>query len=168
MAEVDNNAIRRVERRDPLTDLPDRSFLLARLATLLGGDRQADREFAVLFLDLNNFKQINDRHGHLLGDRVLREVAQRLQHCVREGDHVTRYGGDEFVLLLEGVSNWDAVEAVVTRIRSELAQPIRLREGTFQLSLSIGLAKAEPHHQSPEDVLRDADLAMYAAKHADD
>jgi diguanylate cyclase (GGDEF)-like protein len=153
-------------RRDPLTELPDRAFLLSRLATLLQGDRAADRDFAVLFIDLDNFKQINDRHGHLLGDRVLREVSQRLISCVREGDHVTRYGGDEFVVLLEQVSGREEVAPVIGRIRAVLAEPIELPEGTFILSASIGVAEAGPHHRTPEDVISEADRQMYAAKRA--
>jgi diguanylate cyclase (GGDEF)-like protein len=149
---------------DPLTALPDRAFLMARLATLLAGERVADREFAVLFLDLDNFKHINDRNGHLVGDRVLRDVAGRLQSCVRDGDHVTRFGGDEFVVLLERVSGMTEIEPVVTRIRAALSEPLSLPEGNFSLSLSIGVAKSAPHLQSPEEVLAEADREMYAAK----
>jgi diguanylate cyclase (GGDEF)-like protein len=153
-------------RRDPLTGLPDRNFLISRLATLLEGDRAADRQFAVLFLDLNNFKQINDSHGHLFGDRVLRSVAGRLSECVREGDHVTRFGGDEFVVLLEGVTKPDEISPVVARIHDALASPIVLPEGEFSLSLSIGVAQSAPHHRTADDVLSDADREMYAAKRA--
>jgi diguanylate cyclase (GGDEF)-like protein len=130
----------------------------------LEGERVADREFAVLFIDLDNFKQINDRNGHLIGDGVLREVAKRLQSCVRECDHVTRYGGDEFVVLLERVSGLAEVEPVVARIRAALSEPAILSEVRFSLSLSIGVAKSAPHLRSPEDVLAEADRAMYAAK----
>ena len=154
------------DRRDPLTGLPDRTFLHNRLAAMLEGDRSADRQCAVLFVDLNNFKQINDRHGHLLGDRVLCEVARRLTSCVREGDYVTRYGGDEFVVLLQNVSGPDEIEPVIERVRSALADPIVLPEGQFMLSLSVGVAVAEPHHLSPEDVLSEADRRMYEAKRA--
>jgi diguanylate cyclase (GGDEF)-like protein len=153
-------------RRDPLTQLPDRAFLLARLSTLLEGERAADRQFAVLFIDLDNFKHINDRHGHLLGDRVLREVAARLSGCVREGDHVARFGGDEFVVLLERVARIEEAAPVIGRIRNALAMPIVLPEGEFHLSLSMGAAQAAEHHRTPEDLLSDADRQMYAAKQA--
>jgi diguanylate cyclase (GGDEF)-like protein len=149
---------------DPLTALPDRSFLLARLAALLESERVPDRDFAVLFLDLDNFKQINDRYGHLIGDQVLREVARRLQRCVRECDHVTRYGGDEFVVLLERVSGTAAIESVLGRIRAAVFDPIVVPEGRFDLSLSIGVARSAPHLRFPEDVLGEADRQMYAAK----
>jgi diguanylate cyclase (GGDEF)-like protein len=159
-------AVNAVMRRDPLTQLPDRSFLLSRLSTLIEGERAEDRRFAVLFVDLNNFKRINDEYGHLLGDRVLREVARRLSTCVREGDHVTRFGGDEFVILLERVDGPGAVDPVVNRIHDSLSRPIVLPEAQFDLSLSIGVARAAAHHRTATDVLNDADREMYAAKRA--
>jgi diguanylate cyclase (GGDEF)-like protein len=153
-------------RCDPLTQLPDRNFLLARLSARLQGDRAADRKFAVLFVDLNSFKQINDEHGHLLGDRVLREVADRLVTCVRQGDYVTRFGGDEFVILVEHIEGPEEIAPVVSRIHDSFAQPIVLPEGTFPLSLSIGATQAGAHHRTADHILADADRAMYAAKRA--
>jgi diguanylate cyclase (GGDEF)-like protein len=151
-------------RRDPLTGLFDRSILLARIDDLLQGDRAADRQFAVLFIDLDNFKQVNDAHGHLVGDRVLREVAQRLAGCVRESDQIVRFGGDEFVALIEHVSARDEIQPVVDRIHAALSTPIELPEGEATLSVSVGIAQATADHQTPEDVLGDADRAMYALK----
>jgi diguanylate cyclase (GGDEF)-like protein len=153
-------------RRDPLTQLPDREFLLSRLSSRLQGDRAADRKFAVLFVDLDNFKQINDAYGHLLGDRVLREVASRLSESIRQGDNVTRFGGDEFVVLLENIEAPEEIVPVVARVRDAFATPIVLAEGEFQLSLSIGVTKSAPHHRTAEDVLAEADREMYAAKRA--
>jgi diguanylate cyclase (GGDEF)-like protein len=152
------------ERFDPLTRIPDRDFLSFRLSTLLHSKRLADRQFAVLFIDLDNFKQVNDAHGHLVGDRVLCEVARRLVGCVRDGDHVVRYGGDEFVVLVERVADSRTIESIIGRIHAALARPIALPQGEFMLSLSIGVAQASPDHQVPDDVLREADRAMYAAK----
>jgi diguanylate cyclase (GGDEF)-like protein len=154
------------QRNDPLTGVADRAFLFARLEGLLHGDRTVDRQFAVLFIDLNNFKEVNDTHGHLVGDRVLREVALRLTSCVRTCDHVARYGGDEFVVLLERVSGWDEIAPVVDRIHAALKHSIALDQGEVVLSVSIGVAEASPGHQSPEDLLAEADRAMYAAKRA--
>ena len=152
------------ERRDPLTGLRDRQFLMLRLAALLRGERLGDHQFAVLFVDLDNFKLVNDANGHLMGDRVLREVARRLSGCVRDGDHVVRFGGDEFVVLVERVSGASEIEPIIRRIHAALEKPIALPESEFTLSLSIGVAVASPDHHSPDDLLRDADRAMYAAK----
>jgi diguanylate cyclase (GGDEF)-like protein len=153
-------------RLDPLTNLPDRSFLLARMETLLQGDRIGDRAFAVLFIDLDNFKQANDRFGHIAGDRILRSAADRLRHCVRENDHVVRFGGDEFVVLLEGVAERADVEPVIERIGQAFLEPFDLATERIKLSLSIGVAVASLLHRSPEDVLSEADSDMYAAKRA--
>ena len=154
------------ERRDPLTGLPDREFLLSRLTELLGDGRSADRQFAVLFVDLDNFKEVNDRFGHLVGDRVLHEAARRLAGCVRDGDRLVRYGGDEFVMLVERVTRPDEVEPIVRRIETAIAQPIVLPEGEVTLSLSVGAAMASSEHRTPEELLAAADRAMYASKRA--
>jgi diguanylate cyclase (GGDEF)-like protein len=151
---------------DALTGLPDRSFLLSKLAELTSGERAADRQFAVLFVDLDNFKQVNDAHGHLVGDRVLSVVSRRLSDSIRDGDYVVRYGGDEFVLLVDRITTPSEVEPVVSRIHLVLAEPISLPEGDFTLSASIGAALATPEDRRPEDLLAAADRAMYAAKRA--
>jgi len=152
------------ERRDPLTGLPDRDFLLARLSELMRSERAAYGQFAVLFVDLDNFKQVNDEFGHLVGDQVLREAARRLSACVRDGDSVVRFGGDEFVVLVEGVASCGDIEPIIERLHAALAKPIAIPDGQVTLSLSIGVAEASPDHRSPDDLLRAADRAMYAAK----
>jgi diguanylate cyclase (GGDEF)-like protein len=152
------------DRRDPLTGLHDRSFLLSRLEALMRGARSADHEFAVLFVDLDNFKQINDAFGHLVGDGVLGEVACRLSQCVRDGDYVVRFGGDEFIVLIEQLTHAGDVQPVVDRIHSALEEPIAIPQGEAQLSVSIGVATASPEFRSPEDLLAAADRAMYASK----
>jgi diguanylate cyclase (GGDEF)-like protein len=151
-------------RYDSLTGLPDREFLLSRLSALLGGGRAAYHHFAILFVDLDNFKQVNDAHGHLIGDQVLREAARRLSHCVREGDYVVRFGGDEFVVLIERLGDWRDIQPVVDRIHAALEKPIALPVGEFRLSVSIGAAEASPEFRSPEEMLAAADRAMYASK----
>ena len=151
-------------RFDPLTGLADREFLLSRLAALMRGERCGDRDFAVLFVDLDNFKQVNDAHGHLIGDRVLREVARRLSSCVREGDHVVRFGGDEFVVLVENLALESEAQPIINRIHSVLAKPIALPEGAVTLTASIGAAQASVDHNVPEDLIAEADRAMYSSK----
>lgn len=153
-------------RRDPLTGLPDRAFALARLAELLRTDRSPIPLFAVLFVDLDNFKTVNDAHGHLMGDRVLQEVAQRLSECVRDQDQVARFGGDEFVVLAEGVAAAPDVAQIISRIHAQLEDPIRLPVGQITLSVSVGVAVASASHRTPEDILAEADRAMYASKRA--
>ena len=152
------------ERRDPLTGLQDRAFLLAHLEELLHSARSADHHFAVLFVDLDNFKQINDAYGHLVGDEVLVEIARRLSRCVRDEDYVVRFGGDEFVVLIERIGERRDVQPVVERIHDALEEPIALPVGDFRLSVSIGTAEASPKFQSPEEMLAAADRAMYASK----
>lgn len=153
-------------QRDPLTGLPDREFLMTRLRTLLEGHRVADRQFAVVFLDLDHFKRVNDDFGHLVGDEVLREAARRIASCLREGDQVVRYGGDEFVAVIEDVSVAHEVKPVICRIRMALAKPFELPRGEVTLSVSAGIALASEAGGSPEELLAVADRAMYAAKRA--
>jgi diguanylate cyclase (GGDEF)-like protein len=151
-------------RQDPLTGLQDREFLLNRVGSLLRGNRAGDRQFAMLFLDLDNFKQVNDEFGHLVGDNVLREAARRIANCVREGDHVVRFGGDEFVVLVERVAAAIEIEPVVSRIRSAFVKPIAFPKGEVTLTLSIGVAQASDDYRTAEELLAAADRAMYAAK----
>jgi len=151
---------------DPLTGLADRAFLMDRLTSLVEGERSRDHQCAVLFVDVDGFKQVNDAHGHLVGDRVLCEVARRLAECVRSDDHVARYGGDEFVVLLEHVSGRGEIQPVVDRIGAAFDRPVELPQGSVRLTVSVGVAKAEPHGQTADQLLDAADRAMYAAKRA--
>jgi diguanylate cyclase (GGDEF)-like protein len=151
-------------RRDPLTGLADRSTLLARMQNLLEGDRLGDQRFAVLFIDLDEFKKVNDLHGHMIGDRVLSEVARRLSTCVRAGEQIVRYGGDEFVILIERVAGWEDYAPVISRIHDALSAPIAVPEGELTISASIGAAEVGVEHKTPEELLAAADRAMYTAK----
>jgi diguanylate cyclase (GGDEF)-like protein len=150
-------------RHDPLTGLLDRDYIAARLTALLA-DRSAQPAFGVLFIDVNDFKGVNDRFGHIVGDQVIREVAGRLASCMRGADRVVRYGGDEFVVVFERTAvSRDGAE-LVDRIHSAMAAPVAGPEGDMRLSVSIGAAMATPEMRSPEDLLAAADRAMYAAK----
>lgn len=153
-------------RLDPLTGLADRDFLFSRLVILLRGARHGDHQFGVLFVDLDNFKDVNDRHGHLIGDVVLREAARRLSNCVRDGDHIVRFGGDEFVVLVERAAGPAEMQPIIQRIAAAIAKPIAVPGGEVTLSLSVGLAMALPEYQSPDELLAAADRAMYASKRA--
>ena len=164
--EVPSLATESVQRTDPLTGLADRTFLLARLATLLHGDRAVDQCCAVLFVDVNDFKQVNDAFGHRTGDQVLREVAERLATSIRSDDHVARFGGDEFVIVLESVCGRDETQPVLSRIRAAFDTPFSTPAGKVRLSVSIGVAEASPGCGTADDLIDAADRDMYAMKRA--
>ncbi len=150
---------------DGLTSMLNNAAFMERL-TLAA--RQANvggrADMAVLFVDLNKFKAINDRHGHIVGDRLLVAIARRLRGAVRPSDSVARLGGDEFAVLLEHVVGPDDVDAVVSRIQRALAQPFNVDGHTIHASASVGVALASEHGPRPEDLLRAADSSMYRVK----
>jgi len=152
-------------RIDPLTFVADRQVLQEALLRLLP-PRSPERAFALLFVDLNDYKQVNDEYGHLIGDRVLMEVARRFKQCVSDRALLVRYGGDEFVLLIENASNHDDINKLVEVIRNSLEIPVETPKGAVQLSASIGVAFGPADYRTPEDVIDAADRAMYAAKRA--
>lgn len=150
---------------DTLTGLPNRSAMLMRLQHLLDEyQKDPTKLFAVLFLDLDRFKVVNDSVGHLLGDELLIEAAKRIDQCVSSPDSVARLGGDEFTLLLEGITDVEDACRVARRVLKTLVDPIRLGDKEIYSSASIGIALAHPRYQQPEELLRDADVAMYRAK----
>jgi diguanylate cyclase (GGDEF)-like protein/PAS domain S-box-containing protein len=162
---------RRAEQRlehqalhDPLTGLPNRRLFVDRLGQALRHTRRLGNQVAVLFMDLDEFKVVNDSLGHEAGDLLLTVVAQRLKRCLRPEDTLARFGGDEFVVLVEGVA--DATEAiqVSTRITDELRRPFLIEGRELFVAASIGIALGEDRTKSPENLLRDADNAMYRAK----
>jgi diguanylate cyclase (GGDEF)-like protein/PAS domain S-box-containing protein len=152
---------------DGLTGLPNRVFFLERLkGALRRAKKQAGYVFAVLFLDLDRFKYINDSLGHPVGDELLVVVAQILKNTLRSTDIVARQGGDEFVILLDGVPDVDIAISTSSAILQNLSRPIWLegREVFVTTSTSIGIVMSSDDYSDPEDILRDADIAMYAAK----
>ncbi len=150
---------------DSLTGLPNRALLLDRLAGALARySRDPRRLFAVLFLDLDRFKIINDSVGHLLGDELLEEVGRRIADCLEPRDVVARLGGDEFAVLLTDIENDEDATLSAQRLIDVLNAPIRLANKEVFTSASIGIAVAAPRYRKAEDLLRDADVAMYRAK----
>jgi diguanylate cyclase (GGDEF)-like protein/PAS domain S-box-containing protein len=139
----------------------ERLTLAARQANV--GGRQ---DIAILFVDLNKFKAINDRYGHVVGDRLLIAIARRLRAAVRPSDSVARLGGDEFAVLLEHVSHQHDVDAVVQRVQRAIDQPFNVDGHEIQASASVGIARASEHGPRPQDLLRAADLSMYQVKSA--
>ncbi len=150
---------------DTLTGLPNRTLLLDRLSRALARyQADAAHGFAVLFLDLDRFKVINDSVGHLVGDELLKHAAARLATAVREPDTVARLGGDEFAILLEDVHHPDRAHFVAERLIAALSEPMRIDGKELYTSASIGIAFSHPRYTRSEELLRDADVAMYRAK----
>jgi diguanylate cyclase (GGDEF)-like protein/PAS domain S-box-containing protein len=149
---------------DPLTTLPNRALFLDRLQHAVARLTRDGRHFAVLFVDLDRFKVINDSLGHGVGDRLLIDVSRRLQSCVRPGDTVARLGGDEFGMLLEEIDTPAPAQAVADRIADALQHPFDLEGREVFITASVGLALTEAGDLRPESILRDADMAMYRAK----
>jgi diguanylate cyclase (GGDEF)-like protein/PAS domain S-box-containing protein len=155
----------RTAGRDPLTGLANRTVFMHRLDDLLTrSKRRVGDRFAVLFVDLDNFKQVNDERGHLVGDQVLTDVARRLEACVREHDTVARIGGDEYGILLEQIQDGVSVTLVVDRIREALLQSFEEAGCPGGVTASIGIAMSASGYDRAEDLVRDADTAMYRAK----
>ena len=161
--------IERLAYHDALTGLPNRVLLLDRLSQALAAARRGRRCGAILFVDLDQFKRINDVHGHAMGDAVLREVARRLESYLREEDTVARLGGDEFVVLLPDLAaNLDEagalVLAVAEKIRGALERPVTIDGQEFVSGASIGITVFPKATESVDDLMREADTAMYRAK----
>jgi diguanylate cyclase (GGDEF)-like protein/PAS domain S-box-containing protein len=151
---------------DPLTGLPNRALLLDRLGHALARASRSAGQIALLFLDLDNFKVVNDSLGHLAGDLLLIEAAHRLQASVRAGDTVARFGGDEFAVLLEDVNDADEAVAKAERLANALRRALEVDGREVQPDVSIGVALSRGGGDLPDDLLRRADLAMYQAKAA--
>lgn len=150
---------------DPLTGLPNRALFLDRLELcFLRGKRDQSALYAVLFVDLDGFKSVNDRLGHPAGDRLLVQVGKRLAQSVRPGDTAARLGGDEFAILLENIRDSASTRAVVERVRRQLSAPFHLGGSTISVTASIGVAFSETSYVRADDILADADRAMYRAK----
>jgi diguanylate cyclase (GGDEF)-like protein/PAS domain S-box-containing protein len=172
--------VRQLAFHDPLTQLPNRRLLNDRLHQLMASGRRSQSYSALLYLDLDNFKPLNDLHGHDLGDLLLIEVAKRLITCVRESDTVARIGGDEFVVMLRGLFTdrtraTEQAGVIAEKIRVSLSAPYRLgirqvgkpdAEVEHHCSASIGVVVFISHEASQDDLLKWADAAMYQAKEA--
>lgn len=149
---------------DLLTNLPNRALFRDRVALAINQARRNGEKLAVMFLDLDRFKVINDTLGHVIGDELLQGVAQRLTTCLRESDTLARVGGDEFNLLLPGLKSAEDAQRVAEKVIEALSSPIHVGEHELYISASIGLAVFPDHGDSPEQLIKNADIAMYHMK----
>jgi diguanylate cyclase (GGDEF)-like protein len=161
------HARRELEHRalhDPLTSLPNRELLLDRLAVALARRVRQGTSLGVIFIDLDEFKQINDEFGHVVGDEVLVSVAHRLQREVRDGDTVARYGGDEFVVLCEDLASELTADPLARRLARAISQPVTAGGRLLETSASIGVVVESDPATDPEALLARADAEMYRHK----
>jgi diguanylate cyclase (GGDEF)-like protein len=150
---------------DPLTGLPNRAYLREHLSRAMATQaRDPSQRFAVLFLDLDRFKVINDSAGHVVGDELLKVVAQRFSDCLRPPDIVARLGGDEFAIVMHGIEGGDTPVRLAQRLIDAMREPIRVQDKQLFSGVSVGIALGSPAYAAPEELLRDADIAMYRVK----
>lgn len=157
--------LERQARMDGLTGVANRRYFDERLSSSLARGRRSQAPMALLYLDIDRFKAINDGHGHAAGDQVLREFARRLKSCVREGDLVARIGGDEFVVLVEGADSRASAEAIAAKLTQRMQQPFELPDASIAVGTSIGLGYSRASANA-DRLLAAADQALYAAKQA--
>jgi diguanylate cyclase (GGDEF)-like protein len=152
---------------DPLTGLANRRLLIERLAFVIAQSRRRPQPtFALLLLDIDHFKRVNDTQGHLAGDELLVGIARRLQSCLREVDTAARLGGDEIAILLDGINDLADAQRTVERIQAALSEPFVIGGRVLLATASIGIALMRPEYVRGDELLRDADIAMYRAKDA--
>jgi diguanylate cyclase (GGDEF)-like protein/PAS domain S-box-containing protein len=150
---------------DALTGLPNRVLFFERLSWAMSrSKRNMQTRCCVLLMDMDRFKQVNDAHGHLLGDRLLVELSKRISRCLRESDILSRLGGDEFTIMIEDIARDEDCKAIIERIVAEIEKPFNILGRVVYTSVSIGVVEDISKYANPEDILRDADIAMYAAK----
>ncbi|MCP4457683.1 MAG: diguanylate cyclase, partial [Cytophagales bacterium] len=150
---------------DPLTQLPNRSLFFNRLDHSIAQSKRNDEKLAIVFLDLDRFKYINDTLGHAVGDQLLQDVAKRLSDCARKSDTIARLGGDEFTLILSDISTSRGAAIVAQKILKSLTEPFFLLNGEYTIGASIGICLYPSNGVSAEELVKNADIAMYQAKH---
>lgn len=158
--------IRHCANHDALTDLPNRSLFRERLQQEIKHGARTGLPLCLLYIDLDGFKDVNDRLGHPAGDQLLQQVAARISCCVRETDTVARPGGDEFTVILTDVTDPAHIDTIAAKIIGELGRPFTLAAGDVNISASIGIALCPKNGQTPDELVQNADDAMYASKNA--
>ena len=157
-------ALEHMARHDALTGLPNRMLLNDRIEHSVARARRSGRHVALLMVDMDGFKLVNDLHGHSVGDQMLEMVAERLGKCVRETDTVARFGGDEFVILLEDLIDRKDALGVADKLIASINEPFDLTSGKMRVGVSVGIAYFPKDAPDAEHLLRRADTAMYSAK----
>lgn len=161
---LNDERIRHLAQHDTLTDLPNRALLTDRLQQALSYAKRDKQRVALMFIDLDRFKPINDSLGHVVGDWLLKQVANRMRECVRDSDTVARVGGDEFVVLLRSIDSTEDAVMVAEKIRNALNKPFDLAQQSLQISCSIGMTLYPEHAKNETEMINFADIAMYQAK----
>jgi len=157
------NRLLHMSRHDALTGLPNRTLLADRFGQACSRAKRRDMTFSTMFLDLNDFKKVNDTYGHDIGDQMLMTLGRLLKECIRDEDTLSRISGDEFVILLENTSYEDA-EKIVQKIQAKLAQPVLIQEIELNMGVSVGIAVYPHDGTDMNELLRKADARMYEAK----
>jgi diguanylate cyclase (GGDEF)-like protein/PAS domain S-box-containing protein len=161
---ADDDRLKAEAKHDPLTGLPNRGYFLEMLADALRDLGERGGQFAVLFIDLDRFKQVNDNHGHAVGDDLLVATSERIARSLRPGDRVARLGGDEFAVLMTDIEDLAAAAAVVDRLQNAVARPYSVGGAEALIGASVGLVLVDDPVGDPSSILQDADMAMYRAK----
>ncbi|MFW1676725.1 diguanylate cyclase domain-containing protein [Pontibacter sp. JAM-7] len=166
LLKAQKDAVEKLALYDPLTNLPNRNYLCARLDKEIAKSKRSQQPFACLFIDLDNFKNVNDSLGHEAGDQVLVEAGRRIRKAVREYDLVARFGGDEFIVVAAELSYKEVAGKIAEKIILALNEPFAIDNQLFNLSASVGIAVFPGENLTSSDLLRAADTAMYRSKYA--
>ena len=149
---------------DKLTDLPNRRLFFERLERAILENHRDDKQFALLFLDLDGFKYVNDAYGHKIGDEVLIVVGNRLQNAIRKSDTVARMGGDEFTIIARNIDDYHNIEVLVEKIQASIKEVIKIGDIECFVNSSVGIARYPDHGKDSDTLLRNSDTAMYEVK----
>ncbi|MBU0924403.1 EAL domain-containing protein [bacterium] len=161
-----NEKIEFLAHHDPLTNLPNRLLLKARLDQSIAHANNAKEILAIMFIDIDNFKIINDTYGHSIGDKIINLVASRLKRNLRQDDTISRIGGDEFILVIENINDIKNIKKIAHKILNDFNEPIKLQEYLFEITISMGITLFPNNGLNTEELIKQADTAMYSAKNA--
>ncbi|VVC75616.1 Cyclic di-GMP phosphodiesterase Gmr [Aquicella siphonis] len=162
--EISNKKLAQAATHDPLTKIPNRRLFQTNLANALARARKNSRILALLYIDLDNFKTVNDLYGHQTGDRILQIMINRLRNYFRKDDILARLGGDELAVIIENVNGHEDIETIARKICYLIAIPVKLQNATLQISASVGISVYPDDGADEESLLKCADTCMYYAK----